>query len=71
MVIIKKYYCIKNLDTYFQKGNSYELGFDRRRFYPYHDELYDYPVDASEINGFFITLEEWRDIQIKKILKNE
>lgn len=66
-----------NYKNYFKLYNVYDFVKDGNNVFPYpysHESLYNldfYHFDLEEMNDFFITLNEWRELKINKILEND
>lgn len=79
--MFKQYMCIKNIDylifryDYFLLGKVVDIYNEIDRiFSPYYicfNGLNYYHFGIKDLNEYFISLEEWRENQIDKILGNE
>ena len=79
--MIKKFYCIndhnyiyygysKVLSYNYIKGKIYNFEFSYKDTYPYVDKDNDCSFTFLEMGIYFITLDEWREKRINKILNN-
>jgi len=66
--------------NYFKIGRIYEFEIDfetiqieieNKDFFSYIDSINDFAFHKSEIDEHFMTLDEWREQRINKILDNE
>ena len=69
LVYIKEIFFAQTIQTNLKIGNTYVIDYDEESYYPYH--LMGFPFTADEIKEHFITIEEWREQKINKILKDE
>lgn len=69
LVYIGRLFVSDTLQKYLKIGNTYLFEYDEESYYPYHFvEYMDYPLTAEEIKECFVSLEEWREMRINKIL---
>ena len=83
--MIKKFFCVKDLivDSYFtkkksknsygvlcEKGYIYSLVYDTRKYFHYMEKESGYLLTIEQLKEHFITIEEWRERQINKILND-
>jgi hypothetical protein len=65
--------CIKTYDKRvndLEIGNTYIIDYDEKSYYPYHLRNFPFLLTDDEIKEYFITIEEWREKRINKILEN-
>jgi hypothetical protein len=59
---------IYQFEIYF---DNIQIEIENKDFFSYIDSINDFAFHEDEIDEYFMTLEEWREQRINKILENE